>query len=476
VTKDKTPLTAGSLQIHFLGGFAVRRNGAAIKDFAYNKVRALLAYLLLERDRAHAREQLAELLWPGAPALKARNNLSNALHHLRRLLGDDGLRLESEGKQQLSLHATRRALDFDVDRLFQEAGRDGPSATLLLEAQVALYRGRLLDGLLLPDAPEFDQWLRQRQEACLQRTLELHQRLIGLYNAQGQAADALRHARCRFDLLPWQEEHCLQLMHMLQAQEQTGAALRIYDRHCHCLLQEFGLPAAATVQALADRLRTPWSVPAPAAHLQMLGRYRRLAQWAAVIGRRFDSALLAALWQQPSDPLEDGLALLCQTGVARDLGHGQYIFSHAQGRDLAYATLPAVLRREWHGELCSVLLQKFPERIARDPSLLAHHLDAAQDVDAGQAWLEAGEHCASRRAHHEAVAHYRRGLLALERRRDAPHESPLALQLHLRLGHALAALQGKGSSASRAHLHTARVLAGGRGPGWSPSIAPWNQA
>lgn len=250
------PPTPHSLQIQLLGGFAVRRDEHTVTGFSYIKVRALLAYLLLEARPVHSREQLAELLWPEAAAGLGRNNLSHALHCLRRLFKEGELRLESEGKQLLRLGRCD-ALDLDVGRLRCDYGSTGPQAVRLLEEQVSLYRGTLLDGLLLPDTPAFDHWLALQQEACLQRVLTLHQRLTDFYKGQGQPADAVRHAERQFTLLPWHEPYCLQLMQLLLAQGQTGAALRIFERHCHCLQEEFGIGTTAPVQALASSLRSP---------------------------------------------------------------------------------------------------------------------------------------------------------------------------------------------------------------------------
>ena len=76
------------LAIRLLGGFAVTLDGEPVTGFDSNKVRALLAYLAVEADRAHRRESLAALLWPGYPERSARTNLRNALSNLRTVIGD----------------------------------------------------------------------------------------------------------------------------------------------------------------------------------------------------------------------------------------------------------------------------------------------------------------------------------------------------------------------------------------------------
>ena len=76
------------LSLTLLGGFAVTLDGEPVKAFDSNKVRALLGYLAVEAGRAHRRESLAALLWPGYPDRSARTNLRNALANLRTAIGD----------------------------------------------------------------------------------------------------------------------------------------------------------------------------------------------------------------------------------------------------------------------------------------------------------------------------------------------------------------------------------------------------
>jgi hypothetical protein len=69
-----------------LGGFDARLNGRPVAGFTYNKMRALLAYLAVERVRDHNREALAALLWGDNAPTAARDNLRRTLSNLRRVL------------------------------------------------------------------------------------------------------------------------------------------------------------------------------------------------------------------------------------------------------------------------------------------------------------------------------------------------------------------------------------------------------
>src|SRR5919205_2370993 len=76
------------ITIRLLGPFEVTIDETPVTTFAYAKVRALLAYLAVERQYPHTRAELAALLWPDQPDRTARASLSQALSTLRNALGD----------------------------------------------------------------------------------------------------------------------------------------------------------------------------------------------------------------------------------------------------------------------------------------------------------------------------------------------------------------------------------------------------
>ncbi|MEJ2747681.1 MAG: winged helix-turn-helix domain-containing protein, partial [Anaerolineae bacterium] len=75
-------------RVYLLGQLRIEINQQPI-TLRGGKIRALFAYLILHPHRPHNREQLADILWPDAPADRVRRNLSDALYRLRQTLGDD---------------------------------------------------------------------------------------------------------------------------------------------------------------------------------------------------------------------------------------------------------------------------------------------------------------------------------------------------------------------------------------------------
>ena len=76
------------LSLSLLGPFQATLDGEPVAGFESDRVRALLAYLAVEPDRPQRRETLIGLLWPERTERSARQNLSQALFNLRRVIGD----------------------------------------------------------------------------------------------------------------------------------------------------------------------------------------------------------------------------------------------------------------------------------------------------------------------------------------------------------------------------------------------------
>ncbi|WP_395701055.1 AfsR/SARP family transcriptional regulator [Aquabacterium sp.] len=134
-------------QLRLLGDVALREAAQAPVRLPSRAAAALLARLGLAPQRAHAREELIELLWPGVALDVGRNRLRQVLSTLKSLLehpGQAGAPVLQADRQALRL--TPDALHCDVPA-FEAALRQGRWA----EAR-ALYRGELMPGF-------FDEWI-----------------------------------------------------------------------------------------------------------------------------------------------------------------------------------------------------------------------------------------------------------------------------------------------------------------------------
>ncbi len=197
----------------------------------------------------------------------------------------------------------------------------------------------------------------------------------------------------------------------------------------------------------------PLDLPIPAtlqdslmARLDRMGAAKEVAQRAAVCGRETSFELLAAATGLPDETLRVGLERLRQAEillVSDDSSAPSYVFKHALLEEAAYQSLLRRTRQELHERVARALLERFPERAAREPELVARHFDAAGQAGLAIDHYERAVRSAQRRsAHDEAIAHLRRALdlLATESADAALEER--AGRLELALGASLIAVRG----------------------------------
>lgn len=162
-------------------------------SFATRKTLAVLAYLA-RMGGIHQREYLAELLWPRNDIQDARGNLRTAIAHLRRSLGtaEDVLTVTRE-TVALSPSAP---ITLDVQLLLQarhlsRTVEPGPRLRAELERAVGAYRGPFLDGVSVPDTPEFEVWVAGQRVRWRGAVSELLDRLAELQADDGNLETAI---------------------------------------------------------------------------------------------------------------------------------------------------------------------------------------------------------------------------------------------------------------------------------------------
>ena len=139
--------------------------------FPFRKAQALLCHLLVV-ERA-SRETLSSLLWGGSEDMLASQSLRNALYLLRKGLPGG---LVTTGRQWITVDRTR--VDLDLLRLARLEDA--------LPEQLSSLSRPLLEGFSLPNAPEFDDWLRN---ARFQWAGKIRSAFIELARRRMDAAD-----------------------------------------------------------------------------------------------------------------------------------------------------------------------------------------------------------------------------------------------------------------------------------------------
>ncbi|MFN2134341.1 MAG: BTAD domain-containing putative transcriptional regulator [Candidatus Promineifilaceae bacterium] len=255
-----------ALAISLLGSFSVSLDDTPPITFPTDKVRALLAYLVVEVDRAHRRESLADLLWPDKAVSAARNCLRQALFQLRKSLAD------SERPVQYLLVSTKEIrfnllsdywldvveleISLSAARAHLRMGQDlCPDCQARLETASRLYRGDFMEGFSLPDCPQFSWWRFVNQEAIRRKALEALAILAHTLESQ-QAYEQVSGCVCRqIALEPLHEPAYRRYMRVLALNGDRNEALHQYDIYRQLLDAEIGIEPSAETTSLYQQIR-----------------------------------------------------------------------------------------------------------------------------------------------------------------------------------------------------------------------------
>src|SRR6266511_969257 len=182
------------------------------------------------------------------------------------------------------------------------------------------------------------------------------------------------------------------------------------------------------------------------ARLARLAAVREIGQIGAAIGREFSYSLLRGLVRRDESALKNALTQLEQAELVFRRGEPPeaiYSFKHALVRDAAYESLLKSRLQQLHGQIARTLEERFPDVVASQPEIVAHHFTAAGLVEpAIDYWLKAGQQAARRSANAEALNHLARGLELLPNIDDPLLRNKWELLLQTLLGHSLRATKG----------------------------------
>jgi predicted ATPase/class 3 adenylate cyclase len=198
------------------------------------------------------------------------------------------------------------------------------------------------------------------------------------------------------------------------------------------------------------------------ARLDRLGSAKEVAQIGAAIGREFPYELLGVVARRHEAELRAALGRLSEARLVFRRGtppDATYTFKHALVQDAAYSTLLRGDRQQLHARIAEALEERFPEWIAREPELLAHHFAEARQAERAIGyWLKAGERAAGRSANLEAVRQLTRGLETLQTLPESPERDRRELAFQIAIGTPLIAVQGYSAPETGAAYSRARVL------------------
>ncbi len=244
------------ISLKLFGGASLKQDGAILSGPVAQRHRlALLSLLCISHPRPLSRDKLLGYLWPERDTDHARNLLKQAVHVVRKALGDGVIRSAGD---DLYVEPSQLACDVIAfgDSLL---GGDRARAD-------ELYEGPLLDGFFLSEAPEFERWVDQERER-LRR--DWRRALTELAREKGATGDTVGARDCWQRLLaddPHDARATVGLMETLDSMGDRAGAIRQARLHDILLATEFGADPDPAVRATLERIRavSVGGEPAPA--------------------------------------------------------------------------------------------------------------------------------------------------------------------------------------------------------------------
>jgi len=263
---DKSESNPGGLSLALLGAFQTTLNNEPLGGISADKIRGVLAYLVVESDRPHRRSFLAEMFWPDRPSSVARGNLKQAIAILRKVLGDrdasnpyllvsrNSIQFNASSHYWLDLSKFTEALDASMNHRHRQLESCEKCAESLLRA-MELYRGDFLAEFYLPESREFEEWAAIRREA-LRRQMANALRLLTTHHEQrGELEAARKHARRLVNHEPWNEGNHRILMRMLAITGKRSEALRQFKTCRRIIREEFDTAPADETLILYQKIQ-----------------------------------------------------------------------------------------------------------------------------------------------------------------------------------------------------------------------------
>jgi TolB-like protein/DNA-binding SARP family transcriptional activator/Flp pilus assembly protein TadD len=244
------------IRLHLLGTVDLRLDGVEVRSVLSQPKRlALLAYLASATPRGfHSRDTLLALFWPESDGERARNSLRQALHQLRRSLGDDVV--VGRGDREVGLDPARFWCDAaEFDQALEE-GR--------FEDALKLYRGDVLPGFFIDDAAEAERWLEEERARRRRAAVDAAGRLAEREEARGEWRAAALWAERALSFAPSEEGTLRRLLVLLERAGEPAAALGAFADFERRLQAEYGLAPSAETLRLVEQLRRP-AAAAPSA-------------------------------------------------------------------------------------------------------------------------------------------------------------------------------------------------------------------
>jgi DNA-binding SARP family transcriptional activator len=169
------------MELVLFGGLRVARAGSSEGVVSVRTRLICLAVIAMAGERGVRRERLLSLLWPDSDDERGRTALRQALFVIKKEVGGAELVV---GSAELRLNP--EVIRADATRFLDAVAADQ------LEAAVALYTGPFLDGVVVRDNVELEQWIDEQRQLLSATFATILERLAQRATQRGEAAEAAR--------------------------------------------------------------------------------------------------------------------------------------------------------------------------------------------------------------------------------------------------------------------------------------------
>jgi DNA-binding SARP family transcriptional activator len=296
-----------SLRVQFLGGFRVFLNGQEVSDSFSERVRLLLAFLLLNSGSPISRKQIAYTFWPDTTESQARTNLRNLLHRFRNSIQEADTFFQFSNqiiKCQSAAPITLDVDDFTAGILSAETCKDDEERITYLQQATNLYRGELLPGL-------YEDWLLRRREELNHQYLKALLDLSALLENKRQYKEAIQVLNQLTRIDPLNETAYQHLMRIHALNNDRTGALKVYHACSTVLMEELEVEPLPETQAYYKQiLRLEDEIAEDK-------KKQHAPDAKTIIGRKQEWQALRKAWQTASQGYPGALLILGEAGIGK---------------------------------------------------------------------------------------------------------------------------------------------------------------
>lgn len=251
-----------------LGRLALRspdgRANCELNDLNARRRKVALLVVLAMRKQPVSRDTLLEMFWGGQEEARARHSLSDAVSHLRRVLGRDAI---VATRSEIALGAAA-PLVLDIAE-FEELVASPTDR----RRAIALYAGRFLDGVHVSESVTFDAWLSREQNRLERIFVKACELECSSLQSSGHMEEMATVAERWLDIEPLSANAANALMTALGAPGTTESDARVlaaYERLRARLAREYDVSPALEIIQRASRISEAMRTTAPTSRTSLL--------------------------------------------------------------------------------------------------------------------------------------------------------------------------------------------------------------